>query len=67
MCDSKYIDLCYICKATYMKQAPISKRPAAIDELETLFKALADKTRLRILSLLGNTKSASVTFTTAWA
>ena len=54
MCDSKYIDLCYICKATYMKQASISKRPAAIDELETLFKALADKTRLRILSLLGN-------------
>jgi ArsR family transcriptional regulator, arsenate/arsenite/antimonite-responsive transcriptional repressor len=27
---------------------------AAIDDLETVFKALADKTRLRILALLGN-------------
>ncbi len=27
---------------------------AAVDELETLFKALADRTRLRILALLGN-------------
>jgi ArsR family transcriptional regulator len=26
----------------------------AVDELENLFKALADKTRLRILALLGN-------------
>lgn len=26
----------------------------AVDELESLFKALADKTRLRILALLGN-------------
>ena len=26
----------------------------AVDQLETLFKALADKTRLRILALLGN-------------
>jgi ArsR family transcriptional regulator len=31
-----------------------STRRAAVDELETLFKALADKTRLRILALLGN-------------
>jgi ArsR family transcriptional regulator, arsenate/arsenite/antimonite-responsive transcriptional repressor len=31
------------------------KRPsAAIDDLENVFKALADKTRLRILALLGN-------------
>ena len=30
------------------------RRTAAIDELEHLFKALADKTRLRILALLGN-------------
>jgi ArsR family transcriptional regulator len=28
--------------------------PAAIDQLEDVFKALADKTRLRILALLGN-------------
>ena len=28
--------------------------PPAVDQLETVFKALADKTRLRILSLLGN-------------
>jgi ArsR family transcriptional regulator, arsenate/arsenite/antimonite-responsive transcriptional repressor len=27
--------------------------PKAVDELETVFKALADKTRLRILALLG--------------
>jgi len=31
-----------------------SKQQAAVDELERLFKALADKTRLRILALLGN-------------
>jgi ArsR family transcriptional regulator len=37
-----------------MKRAPTSKRRAAVDELESLFKALADKTRLRILALLGN-------------
>jgi ArsR family transcriptional regulator len=30
------------------------KNRAAVDELESLFKALADKTRLRILALLGN-------------
>jgi ArsR family transcriptional regulator len=29
-------------------------RKAAIDQLEAVFKALADKTRLRILALLGN-------------
>jgi ArsR family transcriptional regulator len=36
-----------------MRQAPTSRKPA-VDELENLFKALADKTRLRILALLGN-------------
>jgi ArsR family transcriptional regulator len=30
------------------------RNPAAIDRLEALFKALADKTRLRILALLSN-------------
>ena len=37
-----------------MKRAMTSKSRAAVDELENLFKALADKTRLRILALLGN-------------
>ena len=37
-----------------MKRAPASKKRPAVDELEDLFKALADKTRLRILALLGN-------------
>ena len=37
-----------------MKLAGTSRRRAPVDELETLFKALADKTRLRILALLGN-------------
>lgn len=37
-----------------MGRATTSKKPAAVDELESLFKALADKTRLRILALLGN-------------
>ena len=37
-----------------MKRAISLKKPAAIDELENVFKALADKTRLRILALLGN-------------
>ena len=37
-----------------MKRATTSKARAAVDELENLFKALADKTRLRILALLGN-------------
>src|SRR5262245_48844394 len=36
-----------------MKRA-VTKRKPAIDQLETVFKALADKTRLRILALLGN-------------
>lgn len=31
-----------------------TKTPPAIDQIETVFKALADKTRLRILALLGN-------------
>jgi ArsR family transcriptional regulator len=37
-----------------MKRAPTAKNRAAVDELERLFKALGDKTRLRILALLGN-------------
>src|SRR6478735_1282969 len=37
-----------------MKRPATSRRPAAVDELESLFKALADKTRLRILALLRN-------------
>jgi ArsR family transcriptional regulator, arsenate/arsenite/antimonite-responsive transcriptional repressor len=37
-----------------MKRVTTSKPRAAVDELEHVFKALADKTRLRILSLLGN-------------
>lgn len=37
-----------------MKRARISRSQAPVDELENLFKALADKTRLRILALLGN-------------
>ena len=36
-----------------MKRATASNR-AAVDQLEEVFKALADKTRLRILALLGN-------------
>jgi ArsR family transcriptional regulator, arsenate/arsenite/antimonite-responsive transcriptional repressor len=36
-----------------MKRTP-SKSHAAVDELERICKALADKTRLRILGLLGN-------------
>ena len=36
-----------------MKQTGQKSRPA-IDQLESVFKALADKTRLRILALLGN-------------
>jgi ArsR family transcriptional regulator, arsenate/arsenite/antimonite-responsive transcriptional repressor len=39
---------------TNMNRTPASKPRAAVDELEHLFKALADKTRLRILALLGN-------------
>src|SRR3954464_8506043 len=37
-----------------MKRASTAKARAAVDELENVFKALADKTRLRILALLGN-------------
>ena len=37
-----------------MKRVTTSKPRAAIDELENLFNALADKTRLRILALVGN-------------
>jgi ArsR family transcriptional regulator len=37
-----------------MKREPQSKTRAAVDELENLFKALADKTRLRILALLAD-------------
>jgi ArsR family transcriptional regulator, arsenate/arsenite/antimonite-responsive transcriptional repressor len=37
-----------------MKRTPTTKKRATVDELEDLFKALADKTRLRILALLGN-------------
>jgi ArsR family transcriptional regulator len=36
-----------------MKRTTMKPRPA-IDQLESVFKALADKTRLRILALLGN-------------
>ena len=36
-----------------MRQAHAAKRQT-IDDLEDVFKALADKTRLRILALLGN-------------
>ena len=37
-----------------MKRSKTPKTRAAIDDLENVFKALADKTRLRILALLGN-------------
>src|SRR3982751_1311871 len=37
-----------------MKRATRPTARAAVDELENVFKALADKTRLRILALLGN-------------
>jgi ArsR family transcriptional regulator len=37
-----------------MKHTATVKSRAAIDELENVYKALADKTRLRILALLGN-------------
>jgi ArsR family transcriptional regulator len=53
----------YICQREYMKRSstPARRKPGpahqprpAIDQLEVVFKALADKTRLRILALLGN-------------
>ena len=37
-----------------MKRTTAPGNQAAVDELENVFKALADKTRLRILALLGN-------------
>jgi ArsR family transcriptional regulator, arsenate/arsenite/antimonite-responsive transcriptional repressor len=37
-----------------MKQSTAPKTAAPIDMLEAAFKALADRTRLRILALLGN-------------
>jgi ArsR family transcriptional regulator len=37
-----------------MKGTTTVRSRAAIDELENVYKALADKTRLRILALLGN-------------
>ena len=37
-----------------MRHTTSPKPRPAVDELENLFKALADKTRLRILALLGN-------------
>ena len=36
-----------------MRRSPKRSR-AAIDQLEVIFRALADKTRLRVLTLLGN-------------
>jgi len=37
-----------------MARTATTKSRAALDQLEDVFKALADKTRLRILALLGN-------------
>lgn len=37
-----------------MRHSPTANRKDPIDQLEVVFKALADKTRLRILALLGN-------------
>ena len=37
-----------------MTRAAAPRKPTPIDELESVYKALADKTRLRILALLGN-------------
>jgi ArsR family transcriptional regulator, arsenate/arsenite/antimonite-responsive transcriptional repressor len=37
-----------------MKTSSVATKRTAVDELEKVFKALADKTRLRILGLLGN-------------
>ena len=42
-----------MCQYEYMSRTATKSR-AAVDQLESLFKALADKTRLRILALLGN-------------
>jgi ArsR family transcriptional regulator len=46
--------MCYIRQGEYMKRATVSKNRVAVDELENVFKALADTTRLRILALLRN-------------
>jgi ArsR family transcriptional regulator len=37
-----------------MRRPSKRSQKAAIDQLEAIFKALADKTRLRVLALLGN-------------
>ena len=37
-----------------MRNPTTAKSRSTVDDLESLFKALADKTRLRILALLGN-------------
>lgn len=42
-----------MCQDGYMRRTATRSQPA-VDQLESLFKALADKTRLRILALLGN-------------
>ena len=42
-----------MCQYEYMSRTATKSR-AAVDQLESLFKALEDKTRLRILALLGN-------------
>jgi ArsR family transcriptional regulator, arsenate/arsenite/antimonite-responsive transcriptional repressor len=42
----------YICQHEYMTTSTTKDR-AAIDRLESVFRALGDKTRLRILGLLG--------------
>lgn len=45
----EYMNRDYICQRVYMK-----KVRTTLDQLEDTFKALADRTRLRILALLGN-------------
>lgn len=42
-----------MCQGAYITRTATKSKPA-IDQLEAVFKALADKTRLRILALLGN-------------
>src|SRR5687767_3053065 len=37
-----------------MKQASVGRTVTTIDQMEAAFKALSDRTRLRILALLGN-------------
>ncbi len=43
-----------MCQGKYMKRAMTTRSRPAIDQVEAVFKAVADKTRLRILALLGN-------------